>query len=69
MLWLLSLSEGEKYLDIPARDILGQTADRQDVDGGPSYTAAMIRAVNTTLPYKKVLHIHRGCPNKYHSPP
>lgn len=34
--------------------------------GTPPTLRNWIRAVNNTLPYKKVLYTHRGCPKKYY---
>lgn len=69
LLGLLPVSEEEKYLSIFLQETLFtarmQIAQLWLRPTSPT-TQQWKRAVNLTLPYKKVLYTHHGCPGKYH---
>lgn len=69
LLGLLSLPDNEKYLNTLLQETLflaRMQIARTWMRGPPPTLQQWIRAVNITLPYKKLLYIHRGCPDKYH---
>lgn len=69
VLGLLSLSEGEKYLHTFLQETLFlarlQIA-KTWLRGTPPTLQQWIRAVNITLPFKKIIYMHRGCPDKFY---
>lgn len=68
LLDILSLPEEEKYLNIFLQESLfldRMQIARSWIKATPPTIQQWMGAVNDTLPYKKVVYLHRGCPANY----